>query len=223
LTKSVGRGRFITFEGPEGSGKSLQAQRLVERLRGTGASVVVTREPGGTPLGDELRTLALLRQELDVTDRSRVLLMCAARAQHVDRLIGPALERGEIVVCDRFGDSTLAYQGCAEGLPLGPLAEVNRFATGGLVPDLTILLDISVVEGLARKRRQVEAGAQEWNRFEAESLAFHERVRAGYHALASADAARWCTFDARLSPDALADAIWARVMLLVNQGSPPGG
>lgn len=198
---------FITFEGTEGSGKSLQARRLSERLRAQGRVVLLTHEPGGTPLGTELRGLLLHRDELQLTGRAEALLMNASRAQLVETLIRPALERGEFVVCDRFADSTLAYQGAGRGLDGQELASVISFATAGLQPDMTMLLDVPVEVGLARKHVQDQR-----NRFEAEALAFHTRVRAAYLAQAHADPQRWWCFDGTEPPDSLADSIWQTVM-----------
>jgi dTMP kinase len=194
---------FITFEGTEGSGKSFQARGLVERLGARGIAVCVTHEPGGTPLGDEVRQLVLARDELRVVAQAEALLMCASRAQLVDAVIRPALQRGEVVVCDRFADSTLAYQGAGRGLHLHELSSVISFATAGLRPDMTILLDLPVEVGLARKHTP-----EGWNRFESETIAFHERVRAAYRALASAEPERWHCFDGVLPADELSDEIW---------------
>jgi dTMP kinase len=198
---------FITFEGTEGSGKSLQARMLIERLRARQVPVLATHEPGGTPLGDQLRQLVLLRDDLDVDPRAEALLMCSSRAQLVHKVIRPALERGEVVVCDRFADSTLVYQGAGRGLDMHALASVISFATAGLQPDVTILLDLPVEIGLARKHTQ-QAG---WNRFEAEALAFHSRVRDGYRALAQREPERWQCYDGLQSPDRLSEEIWRAI------------
>jgi dTMP kinase len=198
---------FITFEGTEGSGKSLQARLLVERLRAREVPVLATHEPGGTPLGDQLRQLVLLRDDLDVGPRTEALLMCSSRAQLVDKVIRPALGRGEVVICDRFADSTLVYQGAGRGLDMQGLAAVISFATAGLQPDMTILLDLPVETGLARKHTQ-QAG---WNRFEAEALAFHARVRAGYQTLAQAEPERWRCYDGLKPADPLSDEIWRTI------------
>jgi len=195
---------FITFEGTEGSGKSVQARMLVSRLRDNGVPVLATHEPGGTPLGDQIRQLVLLREDLEVGPRTEALLMCCSRAQLVDNVIRPGLARGEVVVCDRFADSTLVYQGAGRGLDMQALASVISFATAGLQPDMTILLDLPVEVGLARKHTQ-QAG---WNRFEDEALAFHSRVRDGYHALARTEPERWRCFDGLRPADALSEEIW---------------
>lgn len=198
---------FITFEGTEGSGKSLQARLLVERLREQQLPVLASHEPGGTPLGDQLRQLVLLRDDLGVEPRAEALLMCASRAQLVEKVILPALERGVVVVCDRFADSTLVYQGAGRGLDMQTLAAVISFATAGLQPDMTILLDLPVELGLARKHAQ-QAGL---NRFEAEALAFHARVQAGYHTLARNEPARWHCYDGRAPVDRLSEEIWRAI------------
>ena len=153
-----------------------------------------------------MRELLLLRADLQLSARAEALMMNASRAQLVEQVISPALERGEVVVCDRFADSTLAYQGAGRGLDVDVLESVISFATAGLEPDMTMLLDLPVEEGLARKHARPG-----WNRFEDETLAFHERVRAAYRAMASADSQRWRCIDASGSPDALANEIWQRV------------
>jgi dTMP kinase len=196
---------FITFEGIEGSGKSEQARRLADRLERERISVLRTREPGGTALGDQLRELVLLRAELDTVARAEALLMCTARAQLVEQVIRPALERNLVVVCDRFADSTLAYQGFGRGLHIAGLKAVISFATAGLSPDMTILLDLPVEMGLARKQAQP---AVAWNRFEQEAEAFHERVRTGYRTLAHDEPHRWSCFDALKEPEELSEEIW---------------
>jgi dTMP kinase len=151
---------FITFEGTEGSGKSLQTRLLVERVRAHGVAVCATHEPGGTPLGDQLRPLVLAREDLQFFPRAEALLMCTSRAQLVEQVIQPALASGEVVICDRFADSTLVYQGAGRGLNMQALASVISFATAGLQPDMTILLDLPVNVGLARKHSQPTG----WNR-----------------------------------------------------------
>ncbi|MBV9359313.1 MAG: dTMP kinase [Chloroflexi bacterium] len=198
------RSLFVVFEGPEGAGKSTQAGLLVERLRSRGVAVTATREPGGTPFGEELRPLLLRRADLELAARAEALLMCASRAQLVGQVIRPALERGEAVVCDRFSFSTLAYQGYGRGLRLGDLEQLNRFATDGMQPDLIVLLDLPVAVGLARK-----PGARD--RFEVEGELFHARVRDGYYALAKNGGERWLLLDAHRPVQELADLIWERV------------
>jgi dTMP kinase len=169
--------------------------------------VLATHEPGGTPLGDQIRQLVLLREDLAIGPRTEALLMCASRAQLVDTVIRPALERGEVVVCDRFADSTLVYQGAGRGLDMQALASVISFATAGLQPDMTILLDLPVEVGLGRKQTQ-QAG---WNRFEDEALAFHSRVRDGYQTLARTEPERWHCFDGQRPADSLSEEIWRAI------------
>ena len=190
---------------------------LADRLRAAGRVVLETREPGGTPLGDQLRHLLLVRDDLRTVARAEALMMCAARAQLVQTVIQPALARNAVVVCDRFADSTLAYQGYGRGVDLDQLRAVLSFATAGLEPDMTILLDLPVAAGLARKEAQAA-----WTRFEAETLAFHERIRAGYLALAAAQPARWVCLDARRPPDQIADDIWQRLSQRLAAAPAPG-
>lgn len=201
-------GYFITFEGPEGGGKSTQARLLAERLRAAGYAVTLTREPGGTPAGEAIRAIwdDLARSDLlPITD---LFLLCAGRAQHVGEVIRPALERGEIVISDRYADSTRAYQGYGSGLDFETLETLLRIATGGLAPNLTLLLDIPAAEGLERRRQASKAGAGQLDRLDQRSLEYHERVRAGYLKLAAQEPARWGTFDARADAQTLADEIW---------------
>jgi dTMP kinase len=200
---------FITFEGTEGSGKSEQARRLVARLRQRGFTVVATHEPGGTALGSELRRVLLTRNELDLGARAEALMMNASRAQLVDTVIRPAVERRDVVVCDRFADSTLAYQGAGRGLDRKELVPVISFATAGLQPDMTMLLDVPVEVGLARKRSQDQHDPAD--RFEAETLAFHIRVQAAYRALAEAEPGRWRCFNGEDSPERLEEQVWGSV------------
>jgi dTMP kinase len=185
------RGVFITLEGPDGSGKSSLLPRLAEVLRRGGCEVVTTREPGSTPLGEQIRRLVLdTEPKIDRTGLADALLFAASRAQHVAEVIRPALERGAVVVCDRYADSSLAYQGAGSGVPMGELLAVQRFATGGLVPDLTILLDLPVEAGLRRKSAEV-------TRFEAfQDTAYHERVRAAFLGFAADEPGRYVIVDA---------------------------
>jgi dTMP kinase len=187
------RGRFLTVEGPDGSGKTTAARHLAEWLRGQGIATLLTREPGGTPLGDEIRRLVLHLRDVsdDLDPRADALLFAAGRAQHVARVIRPALERGEWVVCARYADSSLAYQGGAYGNDLAEMRRLQDFATGGLMPDLTLLVDVPVEVGLERTRRRGE-----WNRFEdTEEIAFFESVRRTYHDLAAAEPERFRVID----------------------------
>ncbi len=194
-------GFFITFEGPEGSGKSTQARLLAGWLRGQGLDVLLTREPGGTPIGDRIRSLLLDASVGSLTSRAEVLLFSASRAQLVHTVIRPALKAGRVIICDRYADSTYAYQGYGRGLPLNELRTITRFATGGLEPDLTFLIDVPVEIGLSRKRGGT--GEDDWNRMEQERLAYHRRVREGYLELARQAPQRWVILDGRASPEIL--------------------
>jgi dTMP kinase len=181
-------GRFITLEGPEGSGKTTASRHLAEWLRGRGTAAVLTHEPGGTPLGDEIRRIVLHMRGMsdDLDPRADALLYAAGRAQHVARVIRPALERGEWVVCARYTDSSLAYQGAGYGNDPVELRRLQDFATIGLRPDLTLLLDVPVEVGLERTRKRAE-----WNRFEdTQAVAFFEQVRAAYLRLADEEPER---------------------------------
>lgn len=186
-------GLFVTFEGPEGSGKTTQVHLLATWLREIGYNVLTTREPGGTRIGDAVREVLLNRAHTEMRPETEILLFSAARAQIVGEIICPHLERGGVVICDRYGDSTLAYQGYGRQLCLDTLELITAFATGNLKPDLTICLDLPVSEGLHRKRN---ADGIEWNRMEQEQLDFHERVRRGFLALAALEPARWRVLDA---------------------------
>jgi dTMP kinase len=198
---------FITFEGPDGSGKTTQARMLVERLRQRGYDVLLTREPGGTEIGDQIRAVLHDSENTAMDARTEILLYSASRAQHVAQLIRPALAAGKIVVSDRYADSTYAYQGYGRGLDLEMLRMVTQFATDGLMPDLTIYLDLSPEEGLRRRR----AGDEEWNRLDGESLAFHRRVHAGYQELIRRSPGRWVVVDAVGPVEALCEAITTQV------------
>jgi dTMP kinase len=199
------RGLFITLEGGEGSGKSSQAQALKALVEGTGRSVTVTREPAGCPLGQRVREL-LSDPSLELDARSELFLFVAARAQHVAEVIRPALERGEVVICDRFGDSSVAYQGYGRGLGPDDVRLANRMAMQGLVPDLTVLLDVPVEMGLGRK-----AGEDAPDRIGQEGTQFHERVRRGYLAMAAEEAEHFLVVDATLPPEKLTERIWRRL------------
>jgi dTMP kinase len=188
---------FITLEGPEGSGKSMQICQLGDYVRDQGFEVLTTREPGGTFIGDQIREVIMRMENTMMSPRAEILLFCAARAQIVDEVIRPNLEKGFVVISDRYADSTLAYQGYGHGLDLVTLKEILRFATGGLQPDLTLLLDVDVEEGLKRRR----IGGGEWNRLDAQQVAFHQRVRQGYLEMATEDPDRWRVVNARQKPD----------------------
>jgi dTMP kinase len=205
---------FITLEGPEGSGKTSQLPVLADYLREAGYAVIVTREPGGTAVGDQIREILMNLQNVSIIPRTEILLFLAARAQHVEELIRPALADGKIVLCDRFGDSTLAYQGFGHKTDLKTLQTLLEFSTGGLKPDLTLLVDIPVEQGLARKR----ANSAEWNRLDAYALAFHERVRQGYFALAEAEPDRWHIIDATQNKDSVQQAMRTAIMTRLAHG-----
>jgi dTMP kinase len=199
-------GVFITLEGPEGAGKTLQAERLAEAIRVRGQRTVLTREPGGTALGERIRGLVLASSDADaaIDIRTDALLFNAARAQLVAEVIKPALAAGDVVVCARFADSTLAYQGYGAGLPIVELRALASVATGGLEPDLTILLDVPPEIGLARKSDDSR------NRFEASfDLDFHARVREGFLGLAREEPARWRVIDAGRTPEAVFEDVLA--------------
>ena len=187
------RGRFITLEGPEVSGKTTAARHLTDWLRGRAVATILTKEPGGTPLGDEVRRIVLHMRGMsdDLDPRADALLYAAGRAQHVARVIRPALERGDWVVCARYADSSLAYQGAGYGNDMSAMRQLQEFATGGLRPDLTLLIDVPVDVGLERTRRRAE-----WNRFEdTEELAFFEQVRGAYLRLAAEEPNRFEVVD----------------------------
>jgi len=183
---------FITLEGPEGSGKTTQARLLAAWLRDQGYQVTLTREPGGTDIGDQIRAVLHDPENSAIDARTEILLYSASRAQHVAQRVRPALAAGEIVVSDRYADSTLAYQGYGRGLDLEALRRITGFATGGLTPDLTLYLDIPAEDGLQRR----QLGGGEWNRLDAEALEFHQRVRAGYLELVKQEPERWVVIHA---------------------------
>jgi len=183
---------FISLEGPEGSGKTSHIPPLVEFLREKGYQVFPTREPGGTSISEQIRTVIHDLRNTEMHPRTETLLYQAARAQIVEQVIKPRLATGEIVLCDRYADSTIAYQGYGHQQDLDEVRSLVRYATGGLTPDLTILLDVEVEVGLTRKTKN---GA-EWNRLDAYTVAFHQRVRAGYLELVKAEPARWLVVDA---------------------------
>jgi len=187
---------FITFEGPEGSGKTTQIPQLQEFLAKAGYRVFCTREPGGTLIGNQIREVLLANKNTEMHPRTEILLFQASRAQLVEQVINPRLERGEIVLCDRYADSTIAYQGYGHQMDLVQLQNIVNFATGGLKPDLSLLLDLDVKLGLARRQKDGDV-----NRLDAFELEFHQRVRAGYHALVAAEPERWVVIDANQPPE----------------------
>jgi dTMP kinase len=193
---------FITFEGPDGSGKTTQLRDLAEFLCQQNYQVLTTREPGGTSISEQIRTILFDLKNTEMVPRTEILLFLASRAQLVEQVIRPYLASGGIVLCDRYADSTLAYQGYGHQVNLDQLKVLIDFATGGLKPDLTLLLDLEVEEGL---RRRVQGG--DWNRMEAYTHAFHQRVRQGFLELAREEPRRWVTIDAGRPPEQVQIAI----------------
>ena len=194
---------FIVFEGGDGSGKSTQARSLLRRLRRRGIKVLHTREPGGTPLGQSLRLL--LKSGEAMTPMSELMLFEAARAQLVQHVIRPFLDQGGVVIADRFTSSTMAYQGYGRGLDRELIERLNREATGGLEPDLTVLLDLPVETALARK------GSGKGDNFDDAPVDFHRKIRRGYSALAASDPEGWLVLDGQRPPEELGREIWAKV------------
>ena len=204
---------FITFEGIEGSGKSTQLRLLQDHLLRLGHQVVATREPGGCAISDCIRSLLLAPDSGAIIPRAELLLYSAARAQHVAEIIRPALRQGKIVLCDRFSDATIVYQGVGRGLDGNQLAAINRFASDGLSPDMTLLLDYPIEAGLLRARtRNQEGGLEAESRFEQESMAFHRRIRKGYLDL-FAEEDRFHVIDARGNRESVAE----RIAIAVDQ------
>jgi dTMP kinase len=197
-------GHLFTLEGIEGSGKTTQAQALVQALRASGVETLLVREPGGTALGERIRALLLDRGSEGMTAETELFLYLAARAQLVAEIIRPALAGGGVVVCDRYGDASVAYQGVGRGIGARRVRDLNALATGGLAPELTVLLDLPVAEGLARTRAR---GQGRLDRLESEPDAFHERVRRGYLDAARAEPARFLVLDSRRPMDVLAEEI----------------
>lgn len=201
------RGRFITFEGGEGAGKSTQVQRLAARLQSQRREVVTTREPGGSPGAESIRDLVLRGDADRWSPVTETLLMYAARRDHIERVIRPALDRGAWVVCDRFADSTRAYQGAAGGTAPGLITALEAYILEDVRPDLTLVFDLPAEVGLARAHAR--AGAE--MRFESKGMAFHERLREGFRAIADAEPGRCALIDATGSMDAVEAAVWATV------------
>jgi dTMP kinase len=200
----------VVFEGIEGGGKSTQTEGLARRLREAGTPVTMVREPGSTPVGEEISRL--VKRGGTLSPVSELFLFSAARSELVTSVIAPALGRGDLVICDRFTDSTLAYQGHGRGLDLRLIQEINAVATNGLVPALKVLLDLDPGDGLGRK------ASDTFDRFEREAQEFHLRVRDGYLKIASADPERWLVLDARASKEAVGAQVWQRVSALIQTG-----
>ena len=210
---------FISFEGPEGSGKTTQIHLLHRALCEAGLSVVCTREPGGTLIGEQVRAVLHDLGNTAMCPATEALLYSAARAQHVGEVIRPALDRGEVVISDRFAESTIAYQGYGRGLALRVLRELTVFATGGLCPDLVVYLDLDVCLGLGRKLHDRTEGRGEWNRMDQLDVDFHRRVREGYLTMAAQDPGRWHVVDASRSIEQIHAGIASRVnQVLGNPG-----
>ena len=204
---------LISIEGGEGVGKTTQAKLLEQKIRARGRDVVLIREPGGTPLGEHVREL--VKGEIGQSYRSELLLFEAARAELVETVIRPALEQGTVVISDRFSDSSLAYQGHGRAIPLKDVARLNEFATGGLVPDATILLNVPQSVGAARAAERDSRVSDAKTKFEDEPEDFQERVNEGFRKIASRDPGRWYEIDAAPSIDEVADAIWQHVETLL--------
>jgi dTMP kinase len=205
------RGLFITFEGPDGSGKSTQARMLAERLRGEGRPVVESVEPGGTPIGQQIRRILLDPANQELTAIAELLLMFAARAQNVEQWILPALDQSKIVISDRFTDSSIAYQGSGRGLGWASVLELDRIACHGLIPDLTICIDIDTETGLARA---LARGGSD-TRLEEQAIEFHHKVREAYHELGSREPHRFRLIDGRGTAEAIAAKVWEQVAPLL--------
>lgn len=217
-------GLFITFEGPDGSGKSTQARMFAERLRQEGYSVVESVEPGGTAIGQQIRRILLDPANQELCGRAELLLMFAARAQNVEQLILPALAEGRIVVSDRFTDSSIAYQGSARGLGWDTVLEVDRIACRGLRPDLTLCIDIDTAAGLARAHSRNRGVGRLESRLDEQAIEFHEKARAAYHELARREPARFRLIDGDAPPDVIAGKVWeqARELLSARSFKAPG-
>ena len=211
----VSRGLFITFEGPEGSGKSTQMKTLAARLRRDGREVLETAEPGGTPIGLQIRRVLLDAKNQELCPTAELLLMFAARAQNVDQLILPALSKGHIVVCDRFTDSSLVYQGVARGLGAELVYDVDRIACRGLIPTLTLVIDIDVETGLARAKHRSHRTQDVETRIEEHSIGFHRQVREAYRQLASDEPKRVRLIDGARDQVTVAEEVWSTVQPLL--------
>ena len=204
---------FITFEGPDGSGKTLQMKPTAEFLRKQGYIVHLAREPGGTDIGDQVRDILMKMENTSMLPRTETLLFCAARAQLVEEIIQPHLKKGEVVLLDRYADSTLAYQGYGHENDIDLIKKVLAFATGGLAPDFTFLFDLDPEIGLQRRQN----GGGEWNRMDAYQLQYHRRVRQGYIAMARENPVRWQIIDANQSPVVVQSSIKTSLLLYLSK------
>jgi dTMP kinase len=205
---------FISFEGPDGCGKTTQLALLADFLIQQGYVICRTREPGGTPIGEQIRAVLHDPTNREMDPRTEILLYSASRAQIVAQVIRPALTTGQVVLCDRFYDSTLAYQGYGHGLDLNMLRQITLFATGGLKPDLTVYLEVAPEIGLHRRQQDREA---EWNRLDALALEFHKRVHTGYHELIAAEPARWVVINGERPVDVVQADVRAAVMARLSK------
>ena len=220
MSARAARGRFLTFEGIDGCGKTTQLRLLARAWRRRGFSVVTTREPGGTPLGERIRRLLLGRASAGMDPHAELLLMFAARAQHVRQVIRPALARGRVVLSDRFTDASLAYQGYGRGLNLAFIRRLHRVACGGLRPDLTFVIDIDPRSSVRRARRRNARARRDEGRFEREALAFYRRVRRGYRALARREPRRVKLIPGEASPERIHSRVLAHASRLLAGRTP---
>jgi dTMP kinase len=196
---------FITFEGGDGCGKSFQSRALYRKLMREAIPAILIREPGGTPLGEKIRRLLKQRSDMAISPLTELMLFNASRSQLVADVVQPALKAGKCVICDRFSDSTLAYQSYGRGLDFNTIEEINRLASQGLKPDITFLLDVPPEVGLSRKKKVQE------DRFDREAIGFHQKVREGFLQLANKEPQRWVVIEATLPKKKIADLIWAKV------------
>jgi dTMP kinase len=208
------RGFFITFEGCEGCGKSTQTRLLNKRLHNYKIPTVLTQEPGGTPLGNKVRDLLKVKRNINISPLAELFLFVSCRSQLIADVINPALNSGKVVICDRFTDSTLVYQGYGRGLDLKLITSVNTMATGGLEPDLTVLLDTVPELGLQRKSNSAD------DRFEAENIAFHRKIREGYLNLAQDKPGRWLVVGSGQTIECISEIIWERLAPIIHSRYP---
>ncbi len=212
------RGKFITFEGPEGAGKTTQAKRLILALQDVGGQVLYTREPGGTPTGEAIREILQYNKAGEpIAPETEVLLFAASRAQLVRKVILPALDQGIHVVCDRFADSTTAYQGYGRGFSVEQMITINQFAIDGAIPDITILLDLEIARGFDRLSKRHAEGQGRWDRIENEERAFHERVRQGYLELARKWPERFVIVNSAQDEEAVSSEVWRIVKSVLDR------